>query len=426
MKKLSRMLALVLALALSVTGLTMAFAEPAADNSGDPVLFTFDGENVTLSQVDAALNNMYQNGYVEDLADYDTAIQSLIQNKAVMAKISELGFDQFTAEEEDALLADAQAEWDDALDYYVSYFLTEDTDEARAATREQAVAYYNAMGYDLDVLFESVKMSASYDKLENYVLSSADISVSEGDILDTFQQYAENDQNMYEGNIFNYEYYVLYYGYDSWYVPEGYRGIIHILLKADDDLIAAYTTAQSAYEDALDAETPDQAAIDQAKATVDAARDAILASKKDILDTIYDRLEKGEEFTVLIKEYGEDPGMQDEGNLNNGYQVHAESIIWDAAFTAGAFSEKMQKPGDYSDPVVGQNGIHILYYLRDIPSGIVELNDSIREEIATYLQDSKANELLNNAMTEWVAQHEVAYNDDAIAAAKAAKAASAE
>ena len=72
-------------------------------------------------------------------------------------------------------------------------------------------------------------------------------------------------------------------------------------------------------------------------------------------------------------------------NTETGYAVHPESTIWVKEFTAGAFSDKMQAVGDVSDPVVSRFGVHILYYLRDIPAGRVEFNDRIRESIVNYL-----------------------------------------
>ena len=83
-----------------------------------------------------------------------------------------------------------------------------------------------------------------------------------------------------------YEYYLYYQNYKSWYRPEGYRGIIHILLKVDDELLSAYQDAQAAYEEAQGEETPDQAKIDEAKAALDAAWDAVMASKQDVIDQI--------------------------------------------------------------------------------------------------------------------------------------------
>ena len=414
MKHLFRTLALVLALTLALSA-ALAEAVPA---SADPVLFTFDGEEITQSQVDDALYNMLMNGYVEDESDYDTAIQALIQDRVLQAKIAQLGLDQFTPEEEEALRADAQQEWDDALDYYVSYFLAEDTDEARAQARQQAIAYYNMNGFDVDVLFDNAKKSASYDKLEAHILENVEIAVTDEEIQSVFDLYAEGDRDAYADSIQMYEIYTNYYGYESWYVPAGYRGIIHILLSVDDELLTAYQDAQVAFEEAEGEEAPDQAKIDAAKAAVDAARQAVLDSKKDAIDDIYARLEKGEEFTALIAAYGEDPGMENEAYLNNGYEVHAESVVYDPVFVAAAFSEKMVKPGDVSDPVVGSYGIHILYYLRDIPEGIVELSDEIRAEIEEYIRNSKTSDALNEAVDAWTGEHEIVYNEEAIAAAK--------
>ena len=34
----------------------------------------------------------------------------------------------------------------------------------------------------------------------------------------------------------------------------------------------------------------------------------------------------------------------------------------------------MEKIGDISEPVVGSYGVHILQYVRDVPSGAVELD----------------------------------------------------
>ena len=406
MKHEFRLLALALALVLSLSMAAAAFAEEAAD----PVLLTFDGEAITLSQVDNVLYNMMQGGYLEDASDYDSAIQAVVHNRVINSKIIELGLDQFTPEEEEALRADAEAEWQDALDQYVSYFLTEDTPEARDACYKDAEAYYTAYGFSVDVLLENNKTNASLDKLEQYILDQFPIDITDEEIAAMFREFAESDQKMYEGNIFNYEYYVLYYGYDSWYIPDGYRGIIHILLKADEDLLAAVTDAQALYE---------ENATDENKAAVDAAKAAVLAAKQEVIDAIYARLDKGEAFTALIAEYGEDPGMEDEQRLAEGYQVHPESIIWDPAFTAGAFSEKMQQPGDVSDPVVGTSGVHILYYLRDIPGGIVPMDEAIHDEIKAHLQTMQENDVLNNLVTEWIAEHEIVYNQEAIDAAKA-------
>ncbi len=247
------------------------------------------------------------------------------------------------------------------------------------------------------------------------------MAASEEDIRSIFEEYAAQDRDMYEGNVYMYEIYKNYYGADSWYIPEGYRGIIHILLKVDSDLLSAYQTAQAAFEETVTDEAPEGDAA--AKAARDEAFNAVLASKQAQIDDIYARLEKGESFADLIAEYGEDPGMQDKARLASGYEVHKDSVVWDPVFTSAAFSEKMTQPGDTSDPVVGSLGIHILHYLRDIPGGYIELSDEIRASISQYLESEKMQEIISETLSQWLDEHEVVMNQEAIDAAAAQAAA---
>ena len=409
MNKLSRLLALCVALLLVLSCCAVSLAEEIDD---DTVVVTYDGDAITVVNVKDELANLVANGYVTDESDYNTAIDYLIQDRVLTDKINELGLNQFTAEEEEALRADAQSEWEQALDAYVSYFLPEDTEEARAQTRQDAADYYAAYGYSEDALFESLKNSAAFDKLEEIVLGGKDYHPTEDEIRAVFEEYAAMDQEQYEGNTYMYEVYTQYYGYDSWYRPEGYRGIIHILLSVDEDLLQAYQDAQAAYEDSVTDETPEgDAAL---KAARDEARSAVLTSRQEEINDIYDRLASGEDFAVLVGEYGEDPGMTDAAQLASGYEVHPDSVIWDPVFTAGAFSEKMQQPGDTSDPVIGSYGIHILHYLRDIPGGPVELTDEISAEIEQYLENQNMNAIYAEALEGWINEHDVVYNQDVI------------
>ena len=383
--------------------------EEAAEEN--PVLATYDGQEITKADVDQVLLALYNNSYVTNLSDYATGLQYLINNKVLDEKISELGLNQFTAEEEEALAAEAQTEWDSAVDTYVSYYLTEDTEEARAAAREAGDAYYRANGFSPEQLTESLKESAAYDRLEEYMMQDKDVNVTEEEIRQVFEEYAAQHQAMYEGNVSLYEMYQNMYGATSWYMPEGYRGVTHILLSVDDALLTAYQEAQAAFEESVTEEAPDgDAAL---KAARDEAKAAVIASKQSVIDDIYARLEKGEDFASLIREYGEDPGMTEERMLV-GYDIHKDSIIYDSAFTEGAFSEKMLNPGDTSDPVVGSYGIHIIHYLRDIPGGMIEMTDEISAEIETYLKNQKMSNVFSQTVDEWTAQHEVTYFQEII------------
>ena len=264
MKKLSRMLALVLALCLALPVFALAEDAPAATDVPaateapvveDPVLFTLDGKEYLKSEVDNILYSLYSNGYVESMTDYATAMQYMIEDEVIIAKIKELGLDQFTEDEEAAFLTEAQAEWDTAIESYVSYFLSEDTEEARAQARQDGEAYYTSMGYSVDMLVENLKMNAGFDLLQAQMFKDL-APVTEEEIKAVFEEYAAQDKASFENDFYTYEAYQQYYGYESWYKPEGFRGIIHILLEVDEELLNAYTTAQALYEETLSAEEP--------------------------------------------------------------------------------------------------------------------------------------------------------------------------
>lgn len=451
MKKATRFLALLLALLLALscaiaeettdatqapeTETTQSTEDDASQAEENPVLFTFDGQEFRKTDVDAVIDNLVSGGYISSNKDYSTAVEYMMQNELMKAEIKARGLDQFTEDEKAAFLNEATTEWESALDSYVSYFLTEDTDEARATTRAAAEDYYTSMGYSIEILAERFELEDSYEKLEAIMMEGKDVEPSEEEVLEIFNQYVEEDKESYEGNIYTYELYQNY-GYESWYQPSGYRGVLHILLDTDEDLLNAYEDAVASYEESLSSEGDETAATEDdaaasAEATeepkkvtaedVEAAKAALLAHHQKEIDDIYARLENGETFESLISVYGTDPGMQNEDYLKNGYAVHADSIMWDAAFTTGAFSEKMQAPGDVSDPVIGSYGIHILYYLRDIPAGPVELSDSIRSQIEEYLTSVKSNEVYAEVVEEWKANHEVVYNEEAIAAVSEAE-----
>lgn len=398
MKKLVSLLLAVMML------LTFALAENEAAPLAENVAVVVNGEEILTDMVKQYAEFQVSMGYAET-ADYAGAVEDLIINAVANQKIKELSLDQFTQEEKDAFMLDVQAQWQQAIDEYVSYYLTEDTEEARKQAEIDGAAYYEAMGYNQDALLENMLNSESFNKLEAYMMKDVDTTVTEEEIQKTFIEAAEQDKANFEGNVYMYELYQQYYGYVSWYQPEGYRGVTHILLKPDEELLTKYQELVASAEEEGTTVT---------QADVDAAYQAVIADCQETIDTIYSRLEQGESFETLIAEFGTDPGMNNPVNLKDGYAVHKDSTGYDMAFTAGSFSDKMQKVGDVSDPVVSSFGVHIMYYLRDIPAGYVEMTDAIRAEIEEYLTTAKQNAGVNAMMTSWVQESEIVYNTEAI------------
>lgn len=439
MKKISRIATLVLALAML---LSVCIAEditpPDADTAqtpetteevilpeadDNPVLVTINGDPIAKAEVDGTLTDLYNASYIASLNDYQTGIAYIVQNYVIGKKLTELGLDQFSDEEQAAFAADAQKQWDDAVNDYVEYFLSEDTEEARAELAEAANQYYIDQGVSMDMLIENAARIAAYEKMEKYLLEGQAIAVTDEEIDAIFQQEVGYDREKYQGSIANYEYATMMMGGQSWYTPAGYRGVTHILLAVDSALMDDYKAKLAAYEEAMSTPAAEETAAEapeaeEAKVTLEdvkAAKAAILASVQGTIDEINEKLAAGTAFNDLIAEYGTDPGMDDPATLETGYAVHQESLVYDADFTAAAFSEKMVKPGDVSDPTVSSFGVHIVYYLRDIPEGAIEMTDDIRTLISNYLTDSKTSTIYANAISGWIDEFDIVYNNELIA-----------
>lgn len=416
MKMLKKTLAIWMVLAM----LCAAALAEGSSVASDAVVLTVNGREYTVDDLEKDAKLLYDGGYTETYPDYDATVESMIREAVITAHLKAAGYMDFSEEEEKAFLNEAQSQWDQLVAAYVERYLTEDTEEARAQLKEQAEQYFASMGGSVEVLAGDARTQAAWDKLRSDL--SGGYVPSEEEIQQVFDQFGGQYKAQYENNVGMYEFYTQYYGYESWYVPEGYRAVIHILLDVDADILKAFTDAQAAVDEAESAENVDEAALQQAKEQLEAARAAVIASRQDTIDEIYARLEKGESFQTLIAEFGKDPGMQDETMLAEGYHVHAESILWDPAFTAGAFQENMRQPGDVSQPVVGKYGIHILYYLKDVPGGLI-MTDSIRDEIEEYLISLKVDTAFAAEYEEWKNAVEIVRDDAVIDQLKAEAAA---
>ena len=413
---MKKFISILLALSL-VLGIYTALAE-----GEDPVLASVNGVQITKSRVESVLPSLVNRQLIEGEADYENAINFLIEEEILKAKIKEMKFDVFTKEEESAFLKDAQAEWDQAVEQYVKYNLSEDSDKAREEARKKGNEFYTSRGYSVELLQKGLQQKAAFERLSEHLIGG--YKPTNEEIQQVFDKMGAVYKQKYENDIQTYEYETMYNNQKSWYTPEGYRGILHILLPVDKDILNRYTTTQAAFEEQNSAEGGEKKENSGEKVEkvteedLKAARQAVLDSKKTELADIYSRLEKGEVFLKLLNEYGADPGMTNSKRQLEGYPVNKNSVIYDPAFTKGAFSEKLQKPGDYSDPIISNFGIHIMYYLKDVQSGL-NMTDEIYDEISQLLISQKKDAALEEAFKKWKETMEIKKFDDEIAKAKA-------
>lgn len=386
---------------------------------------------------EASLHNLLQ------AAGMEWAVENVLYTQ----KAQELNVTDMTEEQRASLEKAGKAEWDAAVEYYMQNVgnLTENaTEEEKAAARQTALDYIQAnFGYNeeayLNSYVEGFRESQMRENVQKAVLG--EVNVTDEEIVAHFNELVDEDKTNYENNIANYEYTTHYMNQPSYYVPEGYRGITHILLDVDDELMNNYknltasleeqeekATADESTDDTAEAdpdeataEVPTETAEASAEATeapaepvtqemVDAARQAILDSVKDKVDEIKAKYEAGTPFADLVAEYGTDPGMTVEPNKTNGYAVHSESILFDPAFKEGAMA--LEKIGDISEPVLGSYGVHILHYTRDIPAGAVELTDEIRATLKEELQSELEQAAVSAMMADWLSSADIQYTED--------------
>lgn len=407
------------------TAITTTLAEDPAE-----VLVTVNGVDITRAEFNDYLLDL-QNYYAE--YGYDTtsdsilpylrqmALSTAIQFELLDEKVVEMGL-ELTEEERTEITDEAKAEWQAVLDSGLEYMgiTDESTEQERTDALLQVLSILEEQGYTEESYLKDCLDNARYTKLMNEIIK--DVTVSDEDVQSEFDALVAADQEKYEGHVDQYEtdQYMnqIYaaYGYadyvtPQYYTPSGYRGISHILLTVDDALMTTYSDLQATYEEQLDqieaGETVegDLVTLEQ----VEEARLAIIASVQPTINEINQKLADGTSFDALILEYGEDPGMEDDTTRAEGYSVHMDSINWDPAFTAGAFT--VDNVGDITEPVVGSYGVHILQYVRDVPSGAVEFTDALKESIRSDLLTTAQNNAYSEAVERWQSEATIVYTD---------------
>ena len=69
----------------------------------------------------------------------------------------------------------------------------------------------------------------------------------------------------------------------------------------------------------------------------------------------------------------------------------------------------IEEVGGISAPVYGKYGIHVIYYMDDIPAGEVALED-IREDVEAKALDAKQQQTYDDQVAAWKDEMNVQYN----------------
>lgn len=340
----------------------------AALGEGSEVVATVNGEDLTRADyTDLLARHMALYGkqldlldpsvmaYVDDLA-LTAAIQRLLLRQDMRARGCfdlDAETEAWCQEQGEAAYAQALADVGEMLRQKQG--LPADADMTQAA-RDYA-AQQQVTVEDYTAVFREQYASAQYDAW----LTRED-PVTPEQVDQAYAQRIAADEARYAQDVAAFET-ALQSGQEVWYTPAGYRSVLQILLPA-------------------------QGATDAEK----------LASVAEQTAEIEARLQAGEAFADLIGVYGTDRAMQHADFLHTGYQVHRDSVVWEDAFVEAAFA--MEAPGDWSAPIASDKGVHILYYLKDVPAGAVPLTEDLRGALQYTLYAERCQTLRDARLEE--------------------------
>ena len=317
----------------------------------------------------------------------------IIENQLMQA-----GRNDFSDSEKELLLSQARNQYEQLW----QEFLRQLQQAGEDVTEEEVTRWLEEQGYTQEAIYRELIVSVRQYRM--FELFCSDVTVTPQEIVDYYEsQYVEPDKERYADNIPLYEQEILMTGSEAFYTPEGYRGVKQILLAYPEELAAQLKSmargplqrAKDAHDAAYDALAQAAARGDDTaplKADYDAALDALEQQQKAYMDKqaealtllrgttdeISRRYAAGESFEALMKQFSTDQSHID--TQDSGYLLHPLSAYWAAAFRNAACA--LAKPGDISQPVVTDAGVHIILYVCDIPSGMHKLTQEESDVLA--------------------------------------------
>jgi len=425
MKKLACLL-----LALWMTMSPIAYAE-----AEDPVVVRVGDFSFTKSQLQSAINTdveltaMISQETLTDAekqAQRDETIERFIGVGLIQCKLQEAGQNHFTPEEEENLKVAARNMYEQLW----QSLWQKAQQSSEDFTEEQVTEYLKETGYSAEAIYEEYK--ASERRYRAIDLYCSPVTLTQDMIHEYYEnQFLNPDKERYANDIDLYEREILAQQNESFYTPAGYRAIQQILIEYPDEVNKGLTseklqfnTAAQAVADALqplaEAAATAQEWDDISEACENYARAAkaleeiqkAIIEKREALtaplvrarvDEIRTAFNAGIDFTSLIKKYSADTNAQN--TEKGGYPVHPDSRNWPAEFLQAASA--LEKPGDISEPILTDLGVHILYYASDIPEGAHELTGEERKTLNASALEYYQTQELEALMADWRNEYDI-------------------
>lgn len=416
------LLAMMLVLTiLTLSGCTLVQKDPAVDAAqevlrlGDAVVTKGEVQKQVDAYQDymASLYSYYGMSYDSSSAEAvqearNTALDYFKTELATKAEIASRGLEnQLTEEEKTKLQSDAEASFQDSLN-----FLTEGnkdyeglTDEEKTQKATEALA---AQGTTLESAKETALDTLLRSKLRDEVIK--DVTVTDDEVTADYNAKVEEAKTTYEHSAGTWAAAANSGSQTLYYTPAGVRYVKQILLKFTDEDQAKIdeangkiTAAQSVLDNAEATEEEKKTAetdLAAAQAALTEAQDAAFANLDPAADEILQQLADGADWDTLMAEKNQDPGMQSGVTAERGYAVSADMTSFDSAFVQAAMA--LEKVGDVSPKIRGTAyGYYIIKYVGDAVEGPIA-QEEVQENLRASLLSDKQDDAYSAAEKSWI------------------------
>ena len=410
---LRKMLACVLALLLAVPALAQSdeiqaleerIEQLEAENaelrellsqeaSGRLLAARFEGGVITVSEAKAEYESRayYYEQLGMDPSEYedvtkDEVLRDLTEDAILALKAQELGVYEPSEEEEAQIRESAQQSLDEMIDYYLSFQAdpAKSDEENRAAVEE----FLAQEGTTLESLMENINAQSWRDRLKQAV--TGDIQITDEQLRAYYEEACSSAELTYTADPQSYESDRLN-GEAVLWNPMGYRRVKRLLFAFSDEDTARMAQLTQQLED-----TSDLQAVSAALEEID----ALYATLTPTVETALARLRSGDDFDMLLDEYGADPYMSGIGR-DSGYYVSADSTLLDAQFVSEAMA--LENPGDVSGPIECEDGIYILRYEGEVIPGAVSYDEFLADEtMRADVEESVRSQAYNVQVEQWL------------------------
>ena len=423
---------LIIALALLVALCLTTLAEPVQN---DPVVVRVGQFSYPLSVVQGSLDSaldvasLFSGEAVTDedrQAGVQVAIDKFVNLGIIESRLKEKGKDDFTEDEQEIMKAAAQAKYEEL--WQSLYQRASKSNEE--VSEEDITGWLEGEGYTVEAIYDEYMVSERNHRAIE--LFCQDVTLTQAMVDEYYEeQFVGPDRERYKDNVERFEEEIVSGNNEAFYIPEGYRYIrqitldypkaatasakaqekrmqdaVNALAKRFQKLAVAATTAEG-WDDLKDLraeyDKANEAVVETQKAWMEKVRAGAQPVLQETFDAIAEQYAAGIDFKSLIEKYSSD--KTDMNLSKNGYLFHPDSATWPEAFKEAAM--KLEKPGDISQPVYSETGVHILYYAGEAPAGDHVLTEEEREQLNASALQYYQNERLLELCAQWKDDYDI-------------------